>query len=145
MSREFELYHGVALCRIIHDTRVKSIKLHSKRSNSAYVVNDRIGIYIKYSTKRMTPWHFTFQPHHLAEMSDIMKHFDKSFFILVCKDDGVVCLDSSEAKMLLDFACDKNQGLSASRKPREKYGVGGPLGNIKYKFGDNEFPDKIFL
>ena len=37
------------------------------------------------------------------------------------------------------------KGLSASRKPREKYGVGGPLGNIKYKFGDNEFPDKIFL
>lgn len=144
MSKEFELYHGIALCRIVHDKRVKSIKLHSAKSNSAYVVNDCIGIYIKYSTKRMSHWNFTFKPHHLVEMSNIMKYFVKSFFVFVCKDDGVVCLDTAEIKLILDFACDKTQGLSASRKPREKYEVGGPLGNIRYKFGDNEFPEKIF-
>lgn len=144
MTGEFELYHGVALCRIAHNEQTKSIRLLNKKSNSSYLVNDRIGIYVKYSTKRLTPWSFTFSPVHIEELTDLEKKTDKTFLILVCKDNGVACLDLEEAKAVMDFSLDRNQGLSASRRPREKYKITGTFGEMKYKFADNQFPKRIF-
>ncbi|MCQ9206868.1 MAG: hypothetical protein NG740_03190 [Omnitrophica bacterium] len=144
MSNEFEFYHGVALCRLIHDKRLQSVALFRTDRNSSYLINVSIGIFIKYSTKRLTPWYFTFMPHHIEEFFDLTKHKLKTFLLLVCKNDGIVCLNVTEVKMVLDIEYTKNQGISVSRRPREKYKISGPLDNIKYKFGDNEFPEKIF-
>lgn len=144
MTSEFELYHGAALCRIAHDERTKSICLLNKNSNSSYLVNDEIGIYVKYSTKRMTPWTFTFSPIHIEELLNLEKKADKVFLVFVCKDNGIACLDIEEAKSVLDISLEKNQGVSASRRPREKYKIAGTQGKIKYKFGDNQFPNRIF-
>lgn len=144
MSSEFEFYHGVALCRIIHDNKLESIRLFKKDSNSAYIVNEKVGIYIKYSTKRMTPWHFTFAQVHIEELFNLIDKLNKVYLVLVCKDNGIACLDSDEIKMILDNSLNKAQSVCASRKPREKYKVSGTGGIIKYKFADNQFPSRIF-
>ena len=76
MNYEFNFYHGMALCRIVHDDRVKSIKLYPTKSNSSYMINEDIGVFLKYSTKRMTPWRFTFMREHreeICEMCEILK------------------------------------------------------------------------
>lgn len=144
MSGEFELYHGAALCRIVHDERTRSIRLLNKNRNSIYLVNDRIGIYVKYSTKRLTPWLFTFNPAHVAELLDLGNKTDKVYLVLVCRDDGIACLGFNEVQMVVDASLDRPQGISISRKPREKYKISGPKGEIKYKFADNQFPNRIF-
>jgi hypothetical protein len=129
---------------MVHDERLKSIHLFNKNSNSSYLVNDRIGIYVKYSTKRLTPWTFTFSPTHVAELLDLGNKTDKTYLVFICKNDGIACLDLEEAKVVIDTSLDRNQGVSASRRPREKYKISGRLGEIKYKFGDNQFPSRIF-
>ena len=145
MSHEFEFYHGVALCKIIHNSPHTTIKLYSEKSNSSYVVNDQIGIFVKYSTKRMSPWQFTFMKSHCDELFGMMNNIKEVFLILVCWDDGIVCLNSKEIKTLLDNVLNKPQSLSVSRKPRGKYRVNsGRDDKLKYKIADNQFPVKIF-
>ncbi len=69
MIKEFEFFHGLVFARIIHrGQRPVVIKPYLSESNSSYIVDDKIGIYIKYSSKRMTPWRFTFIKAHQAEI-----------------------------------------------------------------------------
>jgi hypothetical protein len=54
MISEFEFYHGVVFARMLHAMqRELAIKPYSPSDNAAYVVDGSIGIYIKYSTKRL--------------------------------------------------------------------------------------------
>jgi len=145
VNHEFEFYHGVALCGIIHNSPDATIKLYSEKGNSSYVVNNHIGIFVKYSTKRMSPWHFTFTKRHCDELFEMMKILKAAFLVLVCWDDGVVCLNSKEIETLLDKALNKPQSLSVTRKPREKYRVtSGRNDKVTYRIADNQFPAKIF-
>ena len=144
MSHEFEFYHGVALCKIIHNAAHATIKLYSENSNSSYVVNSDTGIFIKYSTKRMSPWQFTFTERHLDELFEMMQNLRAVFLVLVCKDNGIVCLDSKEIEALLDSYLCKTQTLLVARKPREKFRIScGKYEKIKLRIGNNEFPAKI--
>ena len=145
MSHEFEFYHGIALCKIIHKSSHTTIRLYSEKGNSSYIVNDNIGIFVKYSTKRMSPWQFTFIKSHCDELFGMMNSLKTVFLVLVCKDDGIVCLNSKEIKTLLYSVLNKPQSLSVSRRPREKYRVrSGCDDKITYKIADNQFPVKIF-
>jgi hypothetical protein len=93
----------------------------------------------------MSPWQFTFMKRHCNEIFEMMNNLKALFLILVCWDDGIVCLNSKEIETLLDNALDKPQNLSVSRRPREKYRVtGGRNDKLKYKIADNQFPAKIF-
>lgn len=145
MSYEFEFYHGVALCKIIHDAPHATIRLYSENSNSSYVVNSDVGIHIKYSTKRMSPWQFTFTKKHCDELFGMIQCLKAVFVVLVCKDNGIVCLNSEEIKTLLSETYSKSQALLVARKPREKFRVScGKYEKTKLKIADNEFPAKIF-
>jgi hypothetical protein len=143
VSHEFEFYHGIALCKIIHNSPNTTIKLYSEKSNSSYIVNGSIGIFVKYSTKRMSPWQFTFAKSHCDDLFTMMKNFKRVFLILVCRDDGIVCLNSQEIEKLIVKNHHRSQGLSVSRRPREKYRVASRRG-LKYKIADNKFPMKLF-
>jgi hypothetical protein len=68
MISEFEFFHGVVFARMLHVTQRQlaiSIKPYSASDNAAYLINGTIGIYIKYSSKRLSPWRFSFQKRHL--------------------------------------------------------------------------------
>ncbi|MGD0139774.1 MAG: hypothetical protein ABSD28_12925, partial [Tepidisphaeraceae bacterium] len=113
-------------------------------SNASYVINDTVGIYIKYSSKRMTPWRFTFKKEHQEEIDLMKSNFKNVFLVLVCNDDGVVCLSYSELKEILDNQHDPIEWISATRHKREMYSVKGSNGELDFKIGQNDFPEKIF-
>ena len=145
MIKDFEFFHGLVLARILHGTqRPLSARLFQSVSNASYVINDTIGIYIKYSSKRMTPWNFTFKKEHQEEIDLMKSSFKNVFLILVCNDDGVVCLSYSELKEILDNQHDPIEWISATRHKREMYSVKGSNGELDFKIGQNEFPEKIF-
>ncbi len=145
MGNGFESYHGVVLCRIIHKNQHASIKLYSSKSNSSYVVNGEIGVYVKYCTKRMSPWDFTFMKSHCDEIFQMMQNVKSFFLVLVCGSDGIACLDCNETKIVLSDSLDKPQGVHVARGHREKYRVSsGKDGKLKFKIGDNQFPGQIF-
>jgi hypothetical protein len=145
MIKEFEFFHGLVFARILHRTQpALSLKLFQSGSNASYVLNGTTAVYIKYSSKRMTPWRFTFRNEHQAEIDLLKSKFDRVFLLLVCNDDGVVCLSYSELKQLLDNQHEPIEWISATRHKREMYAVKGSNGELDFKIGKNDFPEKLF-
>ncbi|MDD3807317.1 MAG: hypothetical protein PHE86_04680, partial [Candidatus Marinimicrobia bacterium] len=110
MIKEYEFFHGVVFSRIAHShSGFVKIKAHPTKSNSSYVINDNIGIYVKYSSKRLSPWRFSFKREHQDEILEMKNNFGEVFTIFVCNDDGIVCLDFNELKQILDYAHKENE------------------------------------
>lgn len=145
MIKEFEFFHGLVFARILHGTqRPLSVRPFQVDSNASYIVNENIGIYIKYSSKRMTPWRFTFKREHQEEIEIMKQSLKEVFLILVCNDDGIVCLSYSELKQILDDQIDEIEWISATRRKHEMYAVKGSNGKLGFKVGPSDFPEKIF-
>lgn len=145
MIKEFEFFHGLVFARILHGSdRPISIETYPTPSNSSYIVNGNVGLYVKYSSKRMTPWRFSFKKEHQDELAEMHGKLKDVFLVLVCNDDGVVCLSYEEVKQLLDDDHGATEWISAKRNPRQMYEVKGSDGELDFKIGANEFPAKIF-
>ena len=87
----YTFFHGSALVRLIQDLRTRGIELY--RENHCYLVNKKAVIYLKHSTKRISPWHFTFSPDHLNEITTIKGENKALFLVLICNDDGICCCE----------------------------------------------------
>ena len=145
MIREFEFYHGAVFARLLHGRQNGcSIRLFRRESNSSYIIDSDVGIYIKYSAKRLTPWRFTFANEHQAEIEELRVAVSRAFVLLVCYDDGIVCLGYDELKQILDAEYGKAEWISATRRRREMYSVKGSDGSLEFKIGHNDFPSKLF-
>lgn len=147
MIKEFEFYHGAALTAIIHYYKYKplSIRLYPSASNASYVLNDVIGLYIKHSSKRLSPWRFVFQRSHQEEILRMKEELKQVFVLLVCEDDGIVTLNFTELKILIGKRHEQTEWISAARTPNTEYTIkGSEGGELNYKIGKNDFPKKLF-
>ena len=141
--RDFEQYHGAALIKIINAGSFKIIEKFDK-SNSSYLVDKKIGLFIKYSRKRLSPWTFTFDKSHINEITEMHSQLERLFLVLVCGFDGICCLNWNEFCALVSI---ENQSypkwVKSSRKKNEKYSVYGIDGGLKNKIGNSDFPNKL--
>lgn len=145
MIKEFEFYHGVVFTQIIHAAKEGiSVKPYPTEDNASYVINDKVGLYIKYSTKRLSPWTFSFQDRHQDEMLEMKTKIGEVFLLLVCSDDGVVILSFNELKQILDESHGKTEWISVARSRRKLFSVKGSDGELQFKVARNDFLDKIF-
>lgn len=145
MIREFEFYHGAALAKIAnHNGQHVSIKSYPSPSRASYVINGNIGLYIKHSSNRMSPWTFSFADAHQDEILEMANDLEGVYIALVCGQDGIACLSFEELKNVLDSVHDRHEWIRISRKPREKYAVKGSDGKLLFKIGDNQFPSRLF-
>jgi len=145
MTKGFEFFHGMVFARLVHSVEGRvSIERFPAASNASYVVNGSIGLYIKYCTKRMTPWRFTFRKEHQSELQAIKAKLGSVFIVLVCNDDGLVCLAYDELMKIIENAREPTEWVSATRRPREMYAVKGSSGPLEFKVGASAFPQKIF-
>lgn len=148
MVREFELYHGVVFLRLAEMSHSPlQIWRHACPSNGAYIlsgVGSMAGLYIKYSTKRMSPWRFSFTAPHQSEINDLKANCGEVFVALVCGQDGVVVLNFQELKQILDHNFEESEWVSVQRGRRQMFSVRGTDGELDFKIGDSEFPDRVF-
>jgi len=145
MIKEFERYHGVALARLVHGSKIPvSIEPYPSKYNASYILNEKIGLYVKYSKKRLSPWRFSFLKVHQDEIFQMKKLLKEVFIIFVCHDDGLVVLSFDELKTTLDEEYKEIEWVAIKRRPRQMYSVSGSDGKLKFKIGENEFPSKIF-
>ena len=145
MIKDFEFYHGAALTRLIHMKQAVLIKLFPSTNNASYVINEKIGLYLKHSTKRMSPWVFTFKKSQQNEIDKVYKDIGKIVIGLICHDDGVVGLNYDEFKILLKSENENVESIIIYRRPRKEYTVKGSDGKLKYKIGKKDFVNKILL
>lgn len=144
MIKEYEFYHGVVFSKLVSNSNDNIIiKSFRSNSNGFYVLNNDIGIYIKYSTKRLTPWRFSFQKIHQDEISQMKNELQNVFILLVCGEDGIVTLSFSELKTILNEIHEEVEWISASRTPNKEYTIKGSDGTLKQKIGKNDFLKKL--
>lgn len=141
---DYTFFHGSALVRLIQDRRTHYMELY--KGNQCYLVNKKSCIYLKHSTKRLSPWQFTFLPEHLTEIAEIQNDTKSLFVILICNDDGICCLDYQEVTQLIMVGnMYQTKSIRVSRSTREKYAVSGTDGKLAYKIGNSDFPQKVLI
>lgn len=144
MIKDFEFYHGLVFSRLLHETGMEiALKTTADSGNSSYVVSRCGGLYIKYSTKRLSPWHFSFNTAHLHEIRQLQTQTRAIVIALVCGRDGIATLTFAEFKFVLGETLRDAGWISVSRKKAEMYAVKGSCGELSHKVADNDASRKI--
>jgi hypothetical protein len=136
MLDEYEFYQGVVLRQLIVESDYSSLSfrpfVREGRIN-AFVVNGRVGVYIKHSSKRMSPWRFSFNIDQASDLLDLEQRYPDSFIVFVCEDDGLVTLSAADLHTIVDFQESDNAWVSISRPPRTQYELAGNRAELGYK------------
>jgi hypothetical protein len=118
MIGESERYQGAALRQIIVSAgRPVSIGSADTSGRIDSFSIERTAFQIKYSTKRLSPWNFSFTADQLFEISALARTFDAVWMVLVCGVDGVVSL---RAREFLAITEPRPGGICAIRVYRSK-------------------------
>lgn len=145
MIKEFEFYHGAVLAILLHGSgRSISVEPFPSPSNASYIMDKSLGLFIKHSTKRMSPWRFSFSKEHQDEILEMKNKLGEVFVLLVCGEDGVVALSFQELKEVLNETHDPVEWISAARNRNKEYTIKGSDGSLEYKISKKDFPRKLF-
>src|SRR4051812_46590420 len=129
MLDDYEFYQGVVLRQLVvendYSLSVSFRPFVREGRINAFVMNGRVGLYIKHSSKRMSPWRFTFTIEQAADLLDLEAKFSDSYVVFVCETDGLVTLPCSQLHDIVDFHQTNNAWVSVSRPPRAQYAIAG--------------------
>jgi hypothetical protein len=127
MLDEYEFYQGAVLRQLVveSDFSLSFRPFLREGRNTAFVMNGRVGLYIKHSSKRMSPWRFSFNIEQAADLLDLEAKFHDSYVVFVCETDGLVTLPFSKLHDIVDFQQTNNAWVSVSRPPRAQYAIAG--------------------
>ena len=113
-----------------------SLRALTEYGNVAYLVNQTTVLYIKYSSRRLSPWNFSFNKAHHVDVLALHKQYGSVALALVCGADGVVAIDFDEFQNLLGIPSDNGAWIRCSRMRREMYAVKGSAGELDSKIGE---------
>src|SRR5262245_48477816 len=127
MIADYKLYQGAVLAQLIDDAK-KSVSVRELveegRLNS-YVLDERIGMYIKHSAARLPPWQFTFTSANGESLMELRRAYSQVFVVLVCWLDGMVCLSLDELQGITAQEQPVQGWVRAERGKNEWYAVSG--------------------
>lgn len=145
MIKEFEFYHGAVLANLLHGSGQSiTIEPFPSESNASYIVNRNIGLFIKHSIKRMSPWRFSFAKEHQDEILGMKNKLGEVFLLLVCGEDGIVALNFEELKKVFNETHGPVEWISVSRNKNTEYTIKGSDGSLGHKISKKDFPRKLF-
>ncbi len=135
MIPEYRLFHGAAICALIDQSPLELTirNLGADGRLGFYIVNQCVGLYIKHSTARLTPWQFSFSAQNTEQFQELRSRCVASFVALVCGWNGIVCLELSELKIVTAIDGEEQPWLRVSRRPGSMFSVSGDLGSLKTK------------
>ena len=135
MLDEYEFFQGAVLRQLIIDAdNSLTIRPFVREGRiSAFIINARVGVYVKHSSKRMTPWRFTFNLDQASDLLDLEAKFPDTFVVFVCESDGLVTLDIGRLHEIVSFKESENAWVRIERPPRAQYEVGGNKGDLPNK------------
>lgn len=144
MINNFDFFHGIVFSRLLHAAKQSlSIKVYPTKDNASYVIDGRVGLYIKYSAKRLTPWTFTFNKEHQDEILAMRNSLENVFILFVCNDNGIACLDFDELKIVLNEVHEEIEWVRIARRKRHEFAISGKDGELDFKVPLKDFQRKI--
>ena len=152
-------YHGAAFKELIDGLANLEIPTYynikpTNESRSGYVIevipknqsnfqSIKLGLFIKHSTKRRSPWRYSFQLVHQMEMDLLKDECDEMFLVLIAGSDGIASINYSSLKEVLDDNFADVEWISLSRKHNQSYRVAGSDGRLNSTLPKNTFPNLI--
>ena len=145
MIEEFKFYHGVVLTGLVDNFEGKiGLQRLVSENNAMYLINDQIGLYIKHSSARLSPWRFSFQNENVIDIYSLMLSQKNCFLSLVCGRDCVAVLDQEEIHELLDYDETKPQWISVGTTHNRSLTVEGSKGKLRRKLLKSKPYDRIY-
>jgi hypothetical protein len=135
MIPEYKLYHGAVLAELV-DRLQKSLAIDELVENgrlTSYVLDGKVGMHIKHSMSKLTPWQFTFTPGNISELGFLQMTHRQSYVVFVCHTDGMVCLTVEEVNSLLSFGQGDQASIRVSRHRNELYSVSSGTAELPRK------------
>jgi hypothetical protein len=137
MIDRLDYYHGAAILRLIEDPRCQRIS----KAEYGYLVNDDMVVYLKYSTKGHSPWHFTITADDMSRLARAVVARNRCVVGLVCGGDGVCAAPRASINQLITTT---PAWVTAKRTFNGSYGLSGPEGKLKHKIAVNQWPSVVF-
>ncbi len=132
MIPELDRYQGIVLRQVVascpEGVRIQPVNVSGRVD--AFAVGGA-AILVKYSGKRISPWRFTYQSVHVAELVKLCGSFNPVWVMLVCGVDGVVALSSDEILELVGSKPDATSWVRVSRSRNEMFRVAGSLAELQ--------------
>jgi hypothetical protein len=135
MIAEYIFYHGALLHELTLNRR-EAITIEPRDNHgrpNTFILNNKVGIYIKHSAKRLSPWVFTFTKEHLNEIRILCENVSTVYTCFVCGDDGFACAPIEGIIDLLGPAESDQAWLRFERRANEMYRVSGANGELSNK------------
>jgi hypothetical protein len=133
--RKQEFYEGAALHRLARSGDITSLRYEPP----LFILNDRILVLLKYSTRSRSPWGFTFMPEEQVLLAERARaETDQIIIGLICGADGVAAFRYEE---YIQIARDTGKAIHIScyRYHREHYEVNGPDGTLARKIAPGDW------
>ncbi len=125
--REFELFHGAVLTKLVRSDKPLTLRMIETRSGeswSTYKINDEVRLLLKHSVisrslsrEKSRAWQFVFSPDQMVQLA-----VPNTWCVLVCGGKTVgdtqmeVCLlDPTQTAVLLDVSISTQQSLLVKR------------------------------
>ena len=138
MIQEFKAYHGSAFVELLDESTTPiSIVRPDLNKNSLYELNGKIGLYLKHSVQRLSPWRFTFQPEHVEDLSMMIRTYEDNFLILVCGRNSIAVINSDEFATLLPMDEISQSWISVRTGHNKMLQIAGSSGSLSRKIRRN--------
>jgi hypothetical protein len=128
-----EFYEGAAIYLLARTGRINSIRFDAP----FFLVNNRLLVYLKYSTRGRSPWGFTF----MSDEQILLRASAHKFKItigLVCGADGVAAI-SYNAYLSVASIRESAVHVACYRQHGEHYEVNGPDGRLDEKIAPSSW------
>jgi hypothetical protein len=128
-----EFYEGAALHRLIRNSGGARIIY----SAPFFIFDDRVQVYLKYSTGIRSPWGFTFNP----DEQDLLHREATALRLvigLICGADGITALPFEHYAKVAQQR-DSAVRVSCFRRHRESFEVSGPDGSMPGKISPSNW------
>lgn len=137
-------YYGSVFSYII-DRWEGSVAIRKAYEDAAgfYIINERIPIYIKYSTNRRSPWTFNFQKEQQFRQQYLADIMQECIMCFVCGKDGIVALRHKDFRGVLDDNFEKQEAVTIRRRHNMMYHIRGRDGVLDRRMSRNSLAEVL--
>jgi len=132
MISDFERYHGAALRDLIvcAGRPIEIAVCDDVGRVNSYLLDKRVALHIKHSSKRIPPWSFTFTDENVEELERLGASDVTLWLALVCGPDGVLAISFDEFRTINPTWAKATRFVRVDRDKRTMYRVFGTNGKL---------------
>jgi hypothetical protein len=134
MKSVFLRHHGAFFAGLIDKTESPvSIRRVNLDDNHLYELNSNIGIYITYSSKRLSPWTVTLPAEQVKLIFEKMDQYPHFYLVIVCEFEFSAVINRDQISDLLSPLRENASSITIRTGHERSLAVSGTEGNLRTK------------